>query len=89
MTKTIVDPTLMLVQQLSELRIMLRAVDATDNQGEPCEHCQDQRRANGVTLYGTDKDGEHSTADCCVQCIPVVVFEHFNQNHTILAEVAR
>lgn len=89
MTKTIFDPTLHLVQQLAEQEITLRAVDSTDNQGEPCEHCQTYRHVNTATLYGRDGDWNRITADCCVFCIPAVAAEKFHPLYGVRAEVAR
>lgn len=88
MTKTVLDPTLYLVQQLAELEITLRAVDRTDNQGEPCQHCQTLGHLNTVTLNGFGPDGERGTADCCVHCIPAAS-GWFNPMYAVVAEVAR
>jgi hypothetical protein len=88
MTKTVLDPTLYLVQQIAELDITLRAVNSTDNQGEPCQHCQVLDHHNAVTLHGFGPDGEAGTADCCVHCIPAAS-EWFNPLYSMVAEVAR
>jgi hypothetical protein len=89
MTKTLLDPALHLVQAISEQEITLRAVAHTDNQGEPCEHCQVSRHVNMVTLHGFDSAGERTTADCCAACIPAVATEYFHPLYGIVAEVAR
>jgi hypothetical protein len=89
MTKTVLDPTLRLVQKLAEQEVTLRAVDHTDNEGEPCEHCQMRGRANTVTLYGYNGDGERITVDCCVHCVPAVAGEYFHPLYGVRAEVAR
>lgn len=89
MTKTLFDPALYLVQQLAEGRITLLAVDHTDNEGEPCQHCQMGQHVNNATVYGFDDEGENTTADCCVHCIPSVASEYFDICYGIRAEIAR
>jgi hypothetical protein len=89
MTKTLLDPTLYLVQQVSELDLTLRPVDTTDNQGEPCQHCQTTGHQNMVTIYGFDTNGERTTGDCCVYCIAAVAAEYFSPLYGLVAEVAR
>jgi hypothetical protein len=93
MTKTVLDPVLQLVQQIAEQDIMLRAVDKTDNQGEPCRYCVDDQIVNVgrnmVTLHGFGPDGERGTADCCIRCIPAVASEWFSPLYAVVAEVAR
>lgn len=89
MTKTVLDPTLYLVQQLAEGEVTLRAVDHTDNQGEPCAHCQTLGHVNTATLAGFDNDGERGSADCCVYCIAAVAAEWFSPLYAVVAQVAR
>jgi hypothetical protein len=89
MTKTVLDPTLYLIRQLSELEVTLRAADHTDNQGEPCRHCQAYGHVNTVTIHGFDTNGERTTADCCVFCIPAVTSEYFHPLYGAVADVAR
>lgn len=89
MTKKVLEPALWLMQQLSELEVQLRAVDRTDNQGEPCQYCEVHGHVNMVTLHGFGSDGERGTADCCVYCVPAVVAEWFNPMYATVAEVAR
>jgi hypothetical protein len=89
MTKTLFDPVLYLVQQLAEGQIALRSVDHTDNEGEPCQHCQMGQHVNNVTVYGFDDGGERTTADCCVYCIPAVAAEYFDSCYGVRAEVGR
>jgi hypothetical protein len=83
------DPVLYLVQQLSELDAKLHAVDSTDNQGEPCQHCGVPLHRNAATIYGFDGAGERTTADCCVRCIPAVATEYFDALYAMRIEVAR
>lgn len=51
-------------------------VDRVDNQGEPCEVCQEEPRYVDATVYGVVLGVNASLCqalDCCVYCIPAVI----------------
>lgn len=77
----------------TEYRISVRIVDQVDNQGDVCEHCQEDPIM--VTLYlpiGSDVDRHVETrnAECCTSCLVAVVdsTDYLEASHTIVAEVA-
>jgi hypothetical protein len=58
--------------------VTTRMVDRVDNQGEPCEVCQEEPHYIDATVYGVTNDGileldHRTTIDCCIYCIPAVI----------------
>lgn len=64
-----------LVRQFEQYTIERRAVGSVDNQGEPCEVCQDVDAVVEANVYGVVV-GEHASlyecVDCCSGCVPAV-----------------
>lgn len=54
-------------------------VGRVDNQGEPCEVCQQEPHYVDATVYGVANEGRMTglcvSLDCCVYCIPKVIRE--------------
>lgn len=60
----------------------------SDNQGEPCEYCQEEGYFNEANIY-TFNGSEDEQYESCLRCVPDLVKNHHDSDQDVLVEVGK
>lgn len=68
--------------------VTYRHVDAVDNDGEPCEHCDTIGAVVSQTIYGTSRlhAGEDWLVGCCADCAERLVVNYADASYDVVVE---